>query len=70
MINTPKTLKEAQKTRYRQWAGNSKGNAYNPNHCAYEVWDTGRSCLSSQCSNKNGKGINGLYCGIHAKKVI
>lgn len=69
MIDPPKTLEEAQKIRYCNWAGNPKGNAYNPNHCAYEVHESGRGYLFYQCRHKNGRGINGLYCGIHAKMV-
>ena len=68
MINPPKTLEEAYKTRYNSWAGNSKGNPYEEIHCAYEVLDTAR-WLTYQCSRKKGHGPAGLYCKQHAKMV-
>ena len=66
MFDCPKTLEEARKHRYGDWAGNPKGDPYQEGRCAYEVR---RGWHFYQCSNKNGKGVNGLYCGIHAKKV-
>ena len=69
MVNAPKTIEEARKHRYGCWAGVPNGYSYNSRLCAYEASERGRSCLFYQCRHKNGKGINGLYCGIHAKKV-
>ena len=65
MRDYPKTLNEARKIIYGCWAGNPTGRPYKEGRCAYPVikWYT------HQCPNKNGKGINGLYCGIHANKV-
>jgi hypothetical protein len=68
MLNIPKTLIEAKKYRYNKWAGNPNGDKYNEKQCAYEVSDN-RGFMYRQCTRKNGKGINGLYCGIHAKKI-
>ena len=65
-LDYPKTLEEAKNYRYGEWAGNPKGIGYKEGFCAYEIPD---GWLYRQCSLKNGKGINGLYCGIHAKKV-
>lgn len=67
MYNAPKTLEEARKYLYKKWAGNPNGEKYRESDCAYEVWDMWHG---HQCFNKNGKGINGLYCGVHAKKVL
>ncbi len=68
MLNPPKTLEEAHKTRYNSWAGNPKGTLYKDKYCAYDVWlSTGWT--SHQCSRKNGHGPAGLYCKQHAKMV-
>ena len=68
MLYPPANIKEARQKRYDKWAGNPAGNPYVENRCAYEVRDfTGWHYY--QCSFKNGKGTNGLYCGVHAKKV-
>ncbi len=64
----PTTKAEARAYRYNVWAANPKGTAYDETRCAYEVHATGRSCLFYQCCHKPGKGPEGLYCGIHAKK--
>jgi hypothetical protein len=69
MINAPKTIEEARKYRYGNWAGLPNGHKYIEGYCAYEVSDSGRPALFRQCYRKNGKGLNDLYCGIHAKKV-
>lgn len=69
-MHWPKTLAEARKYRYRQWGGNPVGTAYVEGRCAAEVHDEGRSCLSHQCFKPNGKGPEGIYCGIHAKKMV
>lgn len=54
--------------RYRQWAGNSKGDPENKEYCYEEVPDGGRSVLSHQCQRKRGYGKEGLYCKQHAKR--
>lgn len=64
----PKTKEEAEAYRYGAWAGNPRGNAYDPARCAAEVWNQSRGLRASQCSRRNGKGPDGLYCGTHAKK--
>ena len=69
MLNAPRSLVEAQKYRYRQWAGNPGGSSYRERDCAYEVPDGGRSDLFHQCFNRKGYGPAGLYCKAHAKKV-
>lgn len=68
MYNPPKTLEEARKVRYGDWSGNPKGVPYQEGRCAYEVYPQ-FGWIPGQCRNKNGKGINGLYCGIHARIV-
>jgi hypothetical protein len=66
-MKNPKTLEEAREIRYGDSSINPQGSKYKEGYCAYEVWtDIWRP---KQCSRKNGKGINGLYCGIHAKKI-
>lgn len=65
----PKSHEEAVGYRYGQWAGNPRGERYDPCRCAAEVWSGPRGMTAKQCTRKNGKGPNGLYCGIHAKKV-
>ena len=63
MISPPKTLQEAEKTKY----GNSFVRKYYISIlCAYEVY-TG--AYSHQCKRKNGHGINNLYCKQHARIV-
>lgn len=69
MLDAPKTLKEAEKTKYGSWAGNPKGRAYQKDFCAYEVWPNDRISVPYQCSRKNGHGPEGLYCKQHAKMV-
>lgn len=66
MFDEPKTIEEARAYRYNCWAGNPNGWKYVEGRCAYSVWN---NMLSYQCSRKNGKGVGGLYCGTHAKKV-
>lgn len=66
MLNCPKTLEEARQIRYGKWSGKPNGNAYQEGRCAYKICN---GWISSQCFNKNGKGINNLYCGVHAKKI-
>lgn len=68
MFDPPKTREDAVKRRYRQWAGSPKGTPYVPSRCAYEVPDSGRSPLSSQCSRNKGYGPNCLYCKQHGKR--
>ena len=69
MMDYPKTKVAARRYRYRVWAGEPKGRAYDERMCAYKVHDEGRGCLFHQCERKPGKGPDGLYCGIHAKMV-
>ncbi len=66
MINPPKTLEEAENTRYGQWAGFPPGYEYMRGKCAYKVFV---SHISQQCSRKNGHGPDGLYCKQHAKAL-
>jgi hypothetical protein len=66
MYHQPLTKEEAAKHRYGQWAGYPKGYAYVPGLCAAEIFNDFRP---HQCVHKAGKGPDGLYCGIHAKKV-
>jgi hypothetical protein len=49
------------------WAGNPEGTLENKLRCIAIVPDSGDSRLSHQCSNKRGKGKDGLYCGNHAR---
>ena len=67
MLTAITTKEEAKEYRYGWWAGNPNGNKYDETRCAYEVQDNWRS---KQCTRKNGKGINSLYCGQHAKMVM
>jgi len=67
--NEPRTLEQAQKYRYTQWAGNPKGNTYRPERCAMEVWSADRGALPYQCCRKPGYGPANLYCKQHAKKL-
>ncbi len=66
MIDPPKTLEEAKKHRYGQWAGNERGYPYRPDQCAYSVQYHWTQC---QCSRANGYGPEGLYCKQHSKKL-
>lgn len=58
---------EYPKERYRVWGGQPRGVAYDPELCAEDVQDGGRSPLSHQCCRKNGFGDRGLFCKQHAK---
>ena len=69
MYFTPRTLAEAQAHRYNEWAGNSRGTAFDPTRCAAEIAVGGRSCLFKQCSKKPGHGHALLYCKQHARKL-
>lgn len=66
MYHQPLTKEEAAKYRYGTWSGCPDGYAYEPARCAAEIYGNIRY---GQCTNKPGKGPDGLYCGIHAKKV-
>lgn len=68
MVSPPQTIDEARARRYEKWPGAPNGYAYNEGKCAYEHFDSA-GWQMQQCRNKNGKGVNGLYCGIHAKIV-
>lgn len=65
----PKTRAEAEAHRYRCWAGSGNGSRFRPENCAAEVPDGGRSVLFHQCHNVPGKGPDGLFCAVHAKKA-
>ena len=67
MFHQPMTKTEAEKYRYGTWAGEPKGRAYQPNYCAAEVSDS--LMIFHQCGHRPGKGPDGLYCGVHAKRV-
>ena len=67
MLEIIKTIEEARAYRYDKWIGSRKGIPYKEGRCAYEVWSR---WLPRQCSKKNGKGVNGLYCGTHANKLF
>jgi hypothetical protein len=56
--------------RYGQWAGNPKGQPYNPKQCAHEVFPRGGSYITYQCSRKPGYGPDKLFCKQHAKKNV
>ena len=60
-----KTIEEAIATTYGY--GMYK-RPYTEGNCADRVWESGRGAGSYQCHHKNGHGIGGLYCKIHAKK--
>ena len=66
MFHQPLTIGEAKEYRYGKWAGDPSGQAYDQTCCAAEIHDGFRFY---QCSRKNGKGPDGLYCGIHVKKL-
>jgi hypothetical protein len=68
MLYKPKTLEEARKTKYAEWAGNPGGYKYREGRCAYEVYPR-NGWIPYQCSFRNGHGPDGLYCKIHAKKL-
>ena len=69
MITVLKTVEEARKYRYGDWAGNPKGYKYVEGNCAYEACTHDRSSMFYQCTRKNGYGPGELYCKQHAKKV-
>ena len=66
MYHQPLTKEEAAQYRYGSGSGAPRGYAYAPGQCA-AVAGPGR--YPRQCARKPGKGPDGLYCGIHAKKV-
>ena len=68
MVSPPQTIDEARARRYGKGPGAPTGYAYNEGKCAYEHFERA-GWQMQQCRNKNGKGVNGLYCGIHAKIV-
>lgn len=69
MLECPKTLEQAKKYRYNEWAGNPRGYAYRPERCAYEVFPNERGAHHHQCLKKKGYGPSGLYCKQHAKRA-
>ena len=67
MFDPPKTKSEARKYRYGRWSGNPRGNKFNPDYCAYEVFpDLGPH---HQCFRKATIGPGSLYCGTHWRLV-
>lgn len=60
---------QARKFRYRDWAGNPGGYAYNEAWCAAEVHDGGRSVLFHQCRYSPGHGPDGMFCKVHAAQA-
>ena len=54
---------------YGAWAGNSKGQPYDPERCAYAVRYDPRSPTKFQCSRKRGHGPDGLFCKQHAEII-
>lgn len=66
MNDEPRTIEEARKYRYGEWAGLPTGTPYKEGKCAYEMWS---HIYSRQCSRENGYGPGGLYCKQHAKKL-
>ena len=54
---------------YGTWAGNPNGIKEDTSRCIYEVWESGRSFISHQCSRKRGYGIDGVFCKQHAKLI-
>jgi len=68
LIDHPKTLEDAKKYKYYQWAGNEKGWKYRDGDCAYEVYAL-NGWGSYQCSRKNGHGPGGLYCKQHGRML-
>ena len=53
--------------RYGVWAGNPDGRAEDPVCCVESVYDRD-TMLTHQCGRKRGKGPDGLYCGVHARR--
>lgn len=53
--------------RYGDSAINPSGTAQDPGRCVYEVMDKS-GWYFYQCRFRRGKGRNGLYCGIHARR--
>lgn len=55
--------------RYGCWAGRPNGSLQQADQCVAEVnFDVMRGNMGQQCSRARGKGRNGLYCGIHARR--
>lgn len=53
---------------YGKWAGNPDGFAEDVSRCVVEVCDVIGNFY--QCLNRRGKGDGGLFCGIHARKLV
>ena len=67
MLNLPKTKEEARKYVMERGQADRKGIGTTKNAaCAYEISD---GFLFHQCKKKPKAGPEGLYCGIHAKKI-
>ena len=62
------TKEEAEAYRYGAYPAGESGVAYDPTRCAEEVFDLKAAVIRFQCPRRNGKGPDGLYCGIHARR--
>ena len=67
MLSPPRSLEEAQKLTY-----GAEAKPYRPNRCAWSVshkagFNKPRSV--EQCDQRNGRGVGGLYCGLHSRAV-
>lgn len=51
--------------RYREWAGQPKGQPEDPALCIASVPEGGRSPLSRQCGRKRGHGPGKAFCAQH-----
>jgi hypothetical protein len=66
MVDYPKTLREAYRYRYGQWAGNERGRQFIEGRCAFAVHHMG-DWIECQCAKKAKYGAGGLYCKVHAR---
>ncbi len=55
--------------RYGEWAGSPKGSPEDKLRCVAEIAEGGRSIHFQQCSKRRGHGPDGLFCGLHAKRL-
>ena len=65
MKDGPRTIEDAQRTRYGIWGGNLKGREYDPDRCCESVYSNYHRC---QCNRPNGYGPANLYCKQHSMK--
>ena len=54
--------------RIGDWAGRPEGTLVREADCIAQIRLRYRGIIGEQCSHKRGKGRDGLFCGIHAKK--